>query len=140
MSEARSRATIEALVTAINARDLRALDNVFTEDVVMEWPQSGERIRGKDNIVAINENYPGLPKATLRRALAGERLVVTEVDLDYGGKLYHAISIFAYYGTTIAAGDTWYAQVWYRDSAHQGVCDAAHATNLTNGYMVTFTP
>ena len=45
MSEATSRAVIDALVTAINARDLQALDDVFTEDVVMEWPQSGERIK-----------------------------------------------------------------------------------------------
>ena len=46
MSEARNRATIEALAAAINGRDLAALDRLFTEDVVMEWPQSGERIRG----------------------------------------------------------------------------------------------
>jgi hypothetical protein len=45
MTEARNRATIEALVTAINARDLQALDKVFTQDVVMEWPQSGEQWR-----------------------------------------------------------------------------------------------
>jgi ketosteroid isomerase-like protein len=46
MSEPRNRATIEALVEAINGRDLAAFDKVFTEDVVIEWPQSGERIRG----------------------------------------------------------------------------------------------
>jgi len=45
MSDAQSRATIDALVAAINARDHSALDRVFTEDVVLEWPQSGERIR-----------------------------------------------------------------------------------------------
>jgi len=52
----------------------------------------------------------------------------------------HVVSTLALYGTTIAAGDTWYAQSWYRDSAHQGLCDEAHATNLTNGLAVTFTP
>ena len=30
-----------------NARDLEALNAVFTDDIVMEWPQSGERIRGE---------------------------------------------------------------------------------------------
>ncbi len=49
MSEASNRATIDALVAAINNRDLAALDRVFSEDVVMEWPQSGERIRGGEN-------------------------------------------------------------------------------------------
>ena len=49
MSDAPHPAAIDALVAAINARDLEALDRVFTEDVVMEWPQSGERIRGGEN-------------------------------------------------------------------------------------------
>jgi hypothetical protein len=52
----------------------------------------------------------------------------------------HIPSVLALYGTTISAGETWYAQSWYRDSAHQGLCDEAHATNLTNGLSVTFTP
>ena len=49
MTEAKNRATIEALAAAINGKELGALDRVFTEDVVMEWPQSGERIRGGQN-------------------------------------------------------------------------------------------
>ncbi len=38
MSEARNRAAIDALVAAINARNLGALDKVFTEDIIMERP------------------------------------------------------------------------------------------------------
>jgi hypothetical protein len=52
----------------------------------------------------------------------------------------HFVSTLALYGTTISAGDTWYAQSWYRDSAQQGLCNQAHATNLTSGLAVTFTP
>ena len=52
----------------------------------------------------------------------------------------HLVSTLALYGTTISAGDTWYAQAWYRDSAQQGQCNLAHATNLTSGLAVTFTP
>ncbi|MGH7538270.1 MAG: hypothetical protein ACREMF_06525, partial [Gemmatimonadales bacterium] len=44
MNETKNRSTINALVAAINGSDLAALDRVFTEDVVLEWPQSGERI------------------------------------------------------------------------------------------------
>ena len=46
MSESANRAALEALVAALNASDLEGLDKVFTNDVVMEWPQSGERILG----------------------------------------------------------------------------------------------
>ena len=94
MSEARSRATIEALVTAINARDLRALDNVFTEDVVMEWPQSGERIRGGKNRREIYSRFPSLPRVTQRRLTGSGDVWVVEASLDYGdGDPYQAVFI-----------------------------------------------
>lgn len=44
MGEAENRATIEALVAAINGNDRAALDKVFAEDAVIDWPQSGERM------------------------------------------------------------------------------------------------
>ena len=67
MSESDNHSTIEALVAAINGGDLAALDKVFTEDVVMEWPQSGERIRGGQNRREIYSRFPSLPKVTPRR-------------------------------------------------------------------------
>jgi ketosteroid isomerase-like protein len=78
----------------VSDQDMRPLEEALADDCVQEWPQSGERIRGKANIMAVNENYPGLPNPTLRRAVAGDDLLVTEVQLDYGGKVYHAVSIF----------------------------------------------
>ena len=43
------RETVEALVATINAKDVPGMDDLFHEDAVMEWPQSGERIVGGDN-------------------------------------------------------------------------------------------
>jgi len=84
MSDARSRATIETLVAAINARDLHALDKVFTEDILMEWPQSGERIRGGKNRREIYSRFPSLPKVTPRRTTGSGDSWVLEPSLDYG--------------------------------------------------------
>ena len=95
MSEATNRATIQALVTAINAADLQALDKVFTEDIVMEWPQSGERIRGGKNRREIYSRFPSLPKVTPRRTSGSGDSWVLEATLDYGdGDPYQAVFIF----------------------------------------------
>jgi ketosteroid isomerase-like protein len=67
MSESVNRATLEALVAALNAGDLAALDKVFTDDVVMEWPQSGERIVGGQNRREVYSRFPSLPQVTPRR-------------------------------------------------------------------------
>jgi ketosteroid isomerase-like protein len=95
MNESRCRATIEALVAAINARDLQALDKVFTDDIVIEWPQSGERIRGGKNRREIYNRFPSLPHATPRRITGSGDLWVLEASLDYGdGEPFLAIFMF----------------------------------------------
>jgi ketosteroid isomerase-like protein len=95
MSEAQNRATIDALVAAINARDLQALDKVFTQDVVMEWPQSGERIRGEANRREIYSRFPSLPTVTPRRVTGSGDMWVLEATLDYGdGDPYQGVFIF----------------------------------------------
>lgn len=58
------RALIERLVASLNRRDSEHLDELFTEDVVIEYPQSGEVIRGRHNLRALIEHNPaGSPRA-----------------------------------------------------------------------------
>ena len=68
------------------------------DDVVNEFPQSGERFRGRDNIAAMNRSYSGstgtAPKSTLRRILKPGEAWVIEATIDYGdGTPVSAISI-----------------------------------------------
>ena len=103
MSKAKNRATIEALVAAINGRDHEALDKVFTEDVVMEWPQSGERINGGQNRREIYSRFPSLPKVTPRRITGSGDVWVLEANLDYGdGEPYPCVFVFEMRGGLIA--------------------------------------
>jgi ketosteroid isomerase-like protein len=76
----------------------RALDEMASDDMVQEWPQSGERIRGRANIAALNEHYEGgsgtSPKATLRRIVKPGDAWVIEATIDYGdGIPVSAVSI-----------------------------------------------
>jgi ketosteroid isomerase-like protein len=86
---------IAALVTAINAGDRAALSGVFTDDIVMEWPQSGERIRGERNRREIYSRFPALPRVTPRRVTGSGMHWVLEASLDYGdGDPYLAVFVF----------------------------------------------
>jgi len=66
----------------------RQVSELGAEDMVQEWPQSGERIRGRDNINAVNENYEGAtgsaPKLTLRRLVKPGEAWLVEGTIDYG--------------------------------------------------------
>ena len=95
MSESASRATLEALVAALNASDLEGLNRVFTEDVVMEWPQSGERIVGGQNRREIYSRFPSLPHVTPRRMTGSGDVWVLEASLDYGdGEPFQCVFVF----------------------------------------------
>jgi ketosteroid isomerase-like protein len=64
-------------------------------DYVQEWPQSGERIVGVQNAIAINKNFPGgMPRMAIRRALGDGDLATLEVELTYAdGSVYQGVSI-----------------------------------------------
>jgi ketosteroid isomerase-like protein len=54
-----NRKIVEQYLQAMGANDIEAQERLLSDDFVEEYPQSGERIRGKDNRRAIIENYPG---------------------------------------------------------------------------------
>jgi ketosteroid isomerase-like protein len=54
-----NRTTVEQFMRAMATNDVEAQERLLTDDIVEEYPQSGEVIRGKDNRRAIMENYPG---------------------------------------------------------------------------------
>jgi ketosteroid isomerase-like protein len=85
----------EAVWRALGAGDWDAASRYLHGDFVQEWPQSGERIVGRDNAIAINQNFPGgLPTMRFRRTLAGGDLAVLEVELTYAdGSRYLGVSV-----------------------------------------------
>lgn len=91
MAETReARVTVEALahryVQAYIDNDWNALYDLRTEDYVQEYPQSGERIQGRDNNRKVDQNYPGgQPAMTTRRIVDKGDLWIIELELRYPG-------------------------------------------------------
>ena len=64
------RAAIAAHFTAIG-RDQDAAGAIYADDAVLEYVQSGERIVGKDAIIATRKAYPGRPAAFSVERISG---------------------------------------------------------------------
>jgi ketosteroid isomerase-like protein len=95
MAEDDPATIVEQLWAKIGAGDFDGARALMSEDFVLEWPQSGERIEGPDDALAIDRNFPGgLPSMRFRRTVAGGDLAVLEVELTYSdGSVYQAVSI-----------------------------------------------
>jgi hypothetical protein len=52
---------VTEFIDILDAGELHRLEEVLSPDIITEWPQSGERVRGIDNLRAVLQNYPGGP-------------------------------------------------------------------------------
>ncbi|MBE0680586.1 MAG: nuclear transport factor 2 family protein [Anaerolineales bacterium] len=85
---------VEGFWGAMATNDFYAASQLLRGDYVLEWPQSGERIRGRDNFAAMNTHYPAEGKWTFKIhhiAAEGES-VVTDVSVSDGTRQDRAIT------------------------------------------------
>jgi ketosteroid isomerase-like protein len=61
-----NRGVVEAYLRAVADDDLEAQDFLLHDDYVLDYPQSGERFRGRDNRRGVVENYPLRVEARIR--------------------------------------------------------------------------
>jgi ketosteroid isomerase-like protein len=58
---------------------------IYHDDAVLEFPQSGERFEGVGNFREWRRQYPADVRFRIRRITAREDLVVAEVSVSYNG-------------------------------------------------------
>ena len=66
--------------------DVDRAHEIYHEDAVLEFPQSGERFEGVDNFTEWRRRYPAEVRYRVRRITAREDLVVAEVSVTYDGR------------------------------------------------------
>jgi ketosteroid isomerase-like protein len=94
----------EEFWAAMGTNDFYAVARLLHDEYVLEWPQSGERVRGRDNFAAINTAYPaeGKWQFTLNQVLAEGEMVVTDVSVTDGKRQDRAITF-----STLRDGKIW---------------------------------
>ena len=109
MDDRAVRVALERHWTASDAGDFEIEHEIYREDAVLEYPQSGERIRGRDNIKQSRILQPNKKRFTVRRIIGGGSLWVTEFILTYDGIPSYAVSIMEFYGGLIANETQYFA-------------------------------
>lgn len=97
MAGAANRRLVERFWRAMNDNDWRAAATLFGDDYILDWPQSGERIRGREGFVAVNAAYPaaGRWRFGVERVVADAEGAVTDVTVTDGARRDRAITFFA---------------------------------------------
>jgi ketosteroid isomerase-like protein len=103
------RAALDQHWAASDANDFETEHQIYREDAVLEYPQSGERIRGRRNIQNQRTNQPNKKRFTVRRIIGSGDLWVTEFILTYDGKPSYTVSIMEFNGDKVARETQYFA-------------------------------
>ena len=93
MDDRTMRQALERHWQASDANDFEAEHDIYRDDAVLDYPQSGERIRGRRNIQESRFVQPSKKRFTVRRITGSGDLWVSEFTLSYDGKPSYVVSI-----------------------------------------------
>ncbi len=111
MDERENRDTVEQAIALLDKQDWDGLGELFADDFVLNWPQSGEMVRGKQNCVTIFRNYPGgTPTMELKQVRVAGDLAVAEATFQYPDGTYNGVMIFELRDGKITGETDYFAQ------------------------------
>jgi hypothetical protein len=103
------RAALDRHWAASDANDFETEHRIYHEDAVLDYPQSGERTRGRSNIQSQRASQPSEKRFTVRRIIGGGDLWVTELILTYDNKPSYTVSIMEFRGDKVARETQYFA-------------------------------
>ena len=109
MDDKTVRAALQRHWDASDARDFEAEHEIYHWDAVLDYPQSGERIRSRHNIQESRFVQPNKKRFTVRRMIGSGDLWVTEFVLSYDGVPSYAVSIMEFRDGRVAHETQYFA-------------------------------
>lgn len=116
MNEAAARKLIRDHF-ASGGRDEARASRIYADDAVLEFPQGGERIRGKANIQAMRTAYPASLTFEDVRTIGSGDVWVNQYTISYDGQPSHVVGIMEFRDglvvrETIYISDSWEPPAW----------------------------
>jgi hypothetical protein len=109
MDEGEIRAALNRHWAASDANDFEAEHKIYRDDAVLDYPQSGERIRGRRHIQLSRAAQPNKKRFTVRRITGAGDLWVTEFILTYDGRPSYTVSIMEFIDGKVAHETQYFA-------------------------------
>jgi SnoaL-like domain len=90
---------------------------IYADDAVVEWPQGGERVRGRANIIAFRSTYPTRMSFEVHRITGSGDLWVNEYTIHYDDRPVMAVGIMEFRDGLVVReriyfGDPWEPPAW----------------------------
>jgi ketosteroid isomerase-like protein len=110
MDDPIARTALQRHWDASDAGDFEAEHEIYREDAVLDYPQSGERIRGRDTIRESRYLQPSKKRFAVRRIVGSGDFWVTELTLSYDGAPSYVVSVMEFRDGLVAHETQYFAE------------------------------
>jgi hypothetical protein len=107
--DTRTHTRIEEHWKASEAGDSDTEHAIYAADAILDYPQSGERFRGRSKIQAQRGGHPAERHFTILRIRGGGDLWVSEVVITYDGKPSYSVSVMEFGGDLVTHETQYFA-------------------------------
>src|SRR4051812_2334223 len=108
--ETRIREVLDRHWRASASGDADAEHDIYEDDGIWDYPQSGGGILGGKNLQALRSHHPGKPSGfKVKRIVGSSDLWITEYTIDYQGRSAFTISIMEFRGDKVVHETQYFA-------------------------------
>jgi hypothetical protein len=107
--DAQTRARIEQHWKASEDGDIDTEHAIYAADGILDYPQSGERFRGRSKIQAQRGGHPAERHFTVLRIRGSGELWVSEVVITYDGAPTYSVSLMEFTGDSVTHETQYFA-------------------------------
>ena len=131
MEEPGVRDALQRHWQASDAGDFTVEHEIYRDDALLCYPQSGEKIRGRHNIQESRYLQPSKKRFTVQEITGSGDLWVTQFILAYDGKPSFAVSIMEFQDALVARETQYFADPFDPSPTRAHLVE--HATNAGPG-------
>ncbi|MBV1688542.1 nuclear transport factor 2 family protein [Novosphingobium sp. G106] len=106
------RAALKRHWDASDANDFTVEHEIYHENAVLDYPQSGERIRGRHRIQESRSAQPSKKRFSVHRIVGDGNLWVTEYVLTYDDVPSYVVSIMEFRGGSVCRETQYFADAF----------------------------
>jgi hypothetical protein len=131
-SDFRTRAAIEEHWRASESGETEAEHAIYAEDAILDYPQSGERFRGRATIASQRGGHPADRHFTVLRIAGGGKLWVSECIITYDGAPTYSVSIMEFTDEHVVHEAQYFADPFRAPAWRAALAEPIPGTDLNN--------
>jgi hypothetical protein len=123
------RARIQQHWDASERGDVDVEHEIYAADAILDYPQSGERFRGRAKIQAQRGGHPAERHFTVRRILGAGNLWVSECVITYDGAPTYSVSVMEFADGLVTHESQYFAEPFIAPASRAALAEPMPASD-----------